>query len=383
MTLPSSGQISFLDLQNEFGGSYPISSNEYYRGGSYASPTEVTSPNIPTSGQVSMSQYYGTKKWNMVYSQVGNTTQALMRGAGWAGGNVGDVSWTLNYYYGTSRDQYGNIVTSDNATNQGFWISDGSSKIAQVSTGSLLNVWFPLIPTLYGTYYNNGSYSIGGRSWYALGTAWQYGAHSNPADQNTVFCWRHPRSSWSDSMVQNFLGFNSTMLSRVKYGTKVWWEWAGTGQNSYVRYGFMIFKASQYNSYGAQYCYNNRSKHYLYHTDDPYGEWGEQGFTFTPTVSGTTVTGDTAGSYIAGYDQYGNPYYATGYSNMTYFGRGGGHYPLGQNEENSSNLASTFSQAIDLDDLVVPMVRTDGFSGYYDTGGAGALRSRFGYIGGT
>ena len=123
MGIPSSGSLALSAIQTEFGGSNPISSNEYYRGGSYASPTEVTSPNIPTSGQVSMSQYYGTKKWNMVYSQVGNTTQALMRGAGWAGGNVGDVSWTLNYYYGTSRDQYGNIVTSDNATNQGFWIS--------------------------------------------------------------------------------------------------------------------------------------------------------------------------------------------------------------------------------------------------------------------
>ena len=41
MALQGSGQISFLDLQNEFGGSNPIGINEYYRGGSYV-PTTIT-----------------------------------------------------------------------------------------------------------------------------------------------------------------------------------------------------------------------------------------------------------------------------------------------------------------------------------------------------
>ena len=30
MALQSSGQISFQDIQDEFGGSYPIQANEYY-----------------------------------------------------------------------------------------------------------------------------------------------------------------------------------------------------------------------------------------------------------------------------------------------------------------------------------------------------------------
>jgi len=56
MTLPASGPISFSQIQAEFGGSNPISFSEYYRNGGY-----VTSNNtgIPTSGAISMSQFYG------------------------------------------------------------------------------------------------------------------------------------------------------------------------------------------------------------------------------------------------------------------------------------------------------------------------------------
>ena len=49
MTLPSSGAISLQDIQNEFGGSHPISLSEYYGAAS----------GIPSSGQISLSQFYG------------------------------------------------------------------------------------------------------------------------------------------------------------------------------------------------------------------------------------------------------------------------------------------------------------------------------------
>ena len=59
MTLPSSGALSFSQIQGEFGGSNPIGLNEYYRGGPIVPNHGNTSP-IPTSGQISVSQFYGT-----------------------------------------------------------------------------------------------------------------------------------------------------------------------------------------------------------------------------------------------------------------------------------------------------------------------------------
>lgn len=57
MALQSSGAISLLDIQNEFGGSNPIGINEYYRGGAYV-PSSQTS--IPTSGTIDFADFYGT-----------------------------------------------------------------------------------------------------------------------------------------------------------------------------------------------------------------------------------------------------------------------------------------------------------------------------------
>ena len=57
MTLQSSGAISLANIQSEFGGSNPISLSEYYRGGAY---TTTNNTGVPTSGQISMSQFYGT-----------------------------------------------------------------------------------------------------------------------------------------------------------------------------------------------------------------------------------------------------------------------------------------------------------------------------------
>ena len=51
MTLPSSGPIGFLDIQNEFGGAAPIDLGEYYG----------AAPGIPCSGTISISQFYGKR----------------------------------------------------------------------------------------------------------------------------------------------------------------------------------------------------------------------------------------------------------------------------------------------------------------------------------
>jgi hypothetical protein len=61
MPIPSSGAISLDTIQTEFGGSNPISLSEYYAGGTYVpSGTSGTNGAVPSSGEISFSQFYGT-----------------------------------------------------------------------------------------------------------------------------------------------------------------------------------------------------------------------------------------------------------------------------------------------------------------------------------
>lgn len=50
MPIPTTGAVSLLDVQTEFGGAAPISINEYYN----------AATGVPTSGVISMSQFRGT-----------------------------------------------------------------------------------------------------------------------------------------------------------------------------------------------------------------------------------------------------------------------------------------------------------------------------------
>ena len=59
MPLPCPGPapISLLDIQNEFGGTASTKITEYYRGGAYV-PNTADNSNIPTSGQISFSDFF-------------------------------------------------------------------------------------------------------------------------------------------------------------------------------------------------------------------------------------------------------------------------------------------------------------------------------------
>ena len=80
MALQSSGQISFSQVQTEFGGSNPIGFNEYYKGGSLVPSTIGGSPGSWGSYTTSANYYYnmhnitniGVNYW-VVYAN-GSTT---------------------------------------------------------------------------------------------------------------------------------------------------------------------------------------------------------------------------------------------------------------------------------------------------------------------
>ena len=67
MTLPSSGPISLADIQTEFGGSNPISLSEYYKNGPYVTAGS-NAPNVPTSGAISIGNFYGASAISATYS---------------------------------------------------------------------------------------------------------------------------------------------------------------------------------------------------------------------------------------------------------------------------------------------------------------------------
>ena len=108
MVLQSTGAISFENIQTEFGGANPISLNEYYLNGAYTTGTGAAG--IPTSGTISLNQFYGKSKvvsggvpaavatnWTGIYAnaftggQYGSAYEAL---SGCAGANLSrsDVS---------------------------------------------------------------------------------------------------------------------------------------------------------------------------------------------------------------------------------------------------------------------------------------------------
>jgi hypothetical protein len=66
MVLQSSGQISLLDLQNEFGGTDPVMLSEYFSDGSFATGTT----DIPSSGNtITLAQFFGkSKRFNITNS---------------------------------------------------------------------------------------------------------------------------------------------------------------------------------------------------------------------------------------------------------------------------------------------------------------------------
>ena len=59
MALQTSGAISLANIAGEFGGTAPHSMSEYYRGGAY---TTSNATNVPTSGAISFSNFYGAVK---------------------------------------------------------------------------------------------------------------------------------------------------------------------------------------------------------------------------------------------------------------------------------------------------------------------------------
>jgi hypothetical protein len=68
MALPTSGPLTLANIQTEFGGANPIGLNEYYAGGAYvAAGTSGTYGAVPSSGAISIRNFYGTAAYVPIY----------------------------------------------------------------------------------------------------------------------------------------------------------------------------------------------------------------------------------------------------------------------------------------------------------------------------
>lgn len=100
MALPTSGPITLTDIQTEFGGTTPLSLSNYYRGGALVLDTDYA-PDVPRSGAITLSDFYGARKTtlttvsfnnpgnNFIFlpaTFVGNIIIQTMSGGGGGGG---------------------------------------------------------------------------------------------------------------------------------------------------------------------------------------------------------------------------------------------------------------------------------------------------------
>lgn len=118
MALPTSGPLSLSDIQTEFGGSNPISLSEYYAGGAYVpSGTSGTYGAVPTSGAISLRNFYGTSKFTPVTRTYDGTsgTETIPTGATqvvievWGGGGGGSGSDTVTPAVGSGGGSGGYV----------------------------------------------------------------------------------------------------------------------------------------------------------------------------------------------------------------------------------------------------------------------------------
>lgn len=107
MVIPSTGQVSFLDIQNEFGGANPIKISEYYQNASSGFTTGVSGiPNI--GSQIKLSHFRGKSKPPKYISLQSNTFNAPGQAGYWKDYSSNTVtlpsdydstvSWNLKFY---------------------------------------------------------------------------------------------------------------------------------------------------------------------------------------------------------------------------------------------------------------------------------------------
>lgn len=130
MVLQSSGQISFSDIQTEFGGSNPISINEYYYNSASGYMNGVSGiPSIGTA--ISLNQYYGKSKITANVNFVINIVEGNISG------NMDTTNGTIISYF-TNLDDGSQSIGTIGFPFYFFGIDYGSNNTINWSTNQVL-----------------------------------------------------------------------------------------------------------------------------------------------------------------------------------------------------------------------------------------------------
>ena len=180
MAIPSSGTLTFTQIQTEFGGSNPIGLNEYYRGGAYV-PNIPANSAIPTSGAISLSNFYNSTAL-FVYNETITSNYSTynlnssMTAAGWNGTTPVTATITINAgvtvyafgYSGTAGFTVGSlpalstVTIINNGTIAGYGGFGGGTATAGGDGGVALSISYPTTLTTNNFILGGGGGAGGG-----------------------------------------------------------------------------------------------------------------------------------------------------------------------------------------------------------------------------
>jgi len=161
MPLPTSGALSMNAIAGEFGGSTPHSLSEYYAGGGLVlSGTSGTYGAVPSSGTISIQQFYGTANATPLGTYTTNNTSVLSTGDMTTGPDYSFLRANVSFGYSPPATQ----VPVDNAR----WLFD-------VPTG------YPQTLEVWSLYVNVESYLLTSNINTVTITAWGGGGGSGGA----------------------------------------------------------------------------------------------------------------------------------------------------------------------------------------------------------
>lgn len=168
MAVQSSGIINISDIQDEFGGVNPVSLSEYYRGGAY---TTTNNTSVPTSGAISMTNFYGTvKQFNLILSsnQENWDLRAAAITAGWDGTEQLLVNINSGVYVWSDDTATAGLIVSGSFPG-GLTVNNNGFIMGRGGNGAIYTTGFPGGPGVTvsltsgsATFNNQSSGYIGG-----------------------------------------------------------------------------------------------------------------------------------------------------------------------------------------------------------------------------
>lgn len=158
MALQTSGTISLNDIAGEFGGSQPHELSSYYRAGGNV-PDSSANSNIPTSGQISFSNFYGGANVT-VLGDIGISSHTTLSSSNYncSGGKTSNPMFGVCVAHGNTpaigsfSDQTANGVTVT------FWAGQFNSVTGSIPSICSSNSFTPLQNSTLT--YPNGSTTI-------------------------------------------------------------------------------------------------------------------------------------------------------------------------------------------------------------------------------